>query len=65
MIDPARLLRAALRQNLASFTQKVFGTLNPGIPYRHNWHIEHLCHQLSRVARGELKRLISMFRRVR
>jgi predicted phage terminase large subunit-like protein len=58
MADPARLLRAALRQNLASFTQKVFTTLNPGTPYRHNWHIEHLCHQLSRVERGELKRLI-------
>jgi predicted phage terminase large subunit-like protein len=58
MIDSARLLRAALRQNLSCFTQKAFATLNPGTPYRHNWHIDHLCHQLSRVERGELTRLI-------
>ncbi|MEE1656949.1 phage terminase large subunit [Microvirga sp. CF3062] len=58
MTDRARLLRALLRQDLSTFSQKVFATLEPGTPYRHNWHIDHLCWQLTRVARGEVRRLI-------
>ena len=53
-----RLLRAALRQELSCFVQKAFRTLEPGTAYQHNWHVDHLCWQLSRVARGELRRLI-------
>ena len=53
-----RLLRAALRQELPCFVQKAFCTLEPGTAYQHNWHVDHLCWQLSRVARGELRRLI-------
>jgi hypothetical protein len=51
-------LRAALRDDLSSFAQKVFGTLEPGTSYRHSWHIDHTAWQLSRVARGEVRRLI-------
>lgn len=58
MTDRARLLRALLRQDLSAFSQKVFATLEPGTTYQHNWHIDHLCWQLSRVARGEVRRLI-------
>jgi hypothetical protein len=58
MSDRARLLRALLRQDLSCFAQKVFATLEPGIAYQHNWHIDHLCWQLSRVARGDVRRLI-------
>ena len=57
MSDRARVLRALLRQDLSTFTHKVFTTLEPGASYQHNWHIDHLCWQLSRVARGELRRL--------
>jgi predicted phage terminase large subunit-like protein len=53
-----RLLRAALRENLSAFVEKTFATLEPGTAYQHNWHIDHLCWQLGRVARGELRRLI-------
>jgi predicted phage terminase large subunit-like protein len=53
-----QLLASLMRQNLSLFSQKVFSTLEPGIPYQHNWHIDHLCWQLSRVERGEIKRLI-------
>jgi predicted phage terminase large subunit-like protein len=53
-----RLLRAALREHLSCFVQKSFATLEPGRFYQHNWHIDHLCWQLSRVARGEIRRLI-------
>lgn len=58
MSDRARLLRALRRQDLAAFNQKVFHTLDPGTLYEHNWHLDHLCWQLSRVARGEVRRLI-------
>jgi predicted phage terminase large subunit-like protein len=53
-----RLLRAALRQDLSCFAEMAFNILEPGALYRHNWHIDHLCWQLSRVARGEIRRLI-------
>ncbi len=53
-----RLLRAALRQDLSCFAEMTFNLLEPGTRYRHNWHIEHLCWQLTRVARGEGRRLI-------
>lgn len=58
MTDRLRALQALLRQDLSSFVQKVFITLEPGTDYRHNWHIDHICWQLSRVARGEIRRLI-------
>ena len=58
MADRARLLRAIRRRHLAAFNEKVFQTLDPGTRYEHNWHLDHLCHQLTRVARGEVRRLI-------
>jgi predicted phage terminase large subunit-like protein len=58
MTDRSRLLRAARRQDLAAFNQKVFQTLDPGTPYEHSWHLDHLCWHLMRVARGEVRRLI-------
>jgi hypothetical protein len=35
-----RLLRAALRTDLASFVRKVFATVSPGTRYCHNWHTD-------------------------
>lgn len=58
MSDHGRLLRALLRQNLAAFAQKTFHALEPGTPYCHSWHLDHLAWQLGRVARGEVRRLI-------
>lgn len=58
MSDPQRLIRAALRQNPSYFLQKTFNTLEPGTLYQHNWHLDHLCWQLMRVERGEVRRLI-------
>jgi predicted phage terminase large subunit-like protein len=58
MSDRARLLRALRRQDLAAYNEKVFATLHPGTVYEHNWHLDHLCWQLTRVARGEIRRLI-------
>jgi predicted phage terminase large subunit-like protein len=58
MTDRARLLRATLRQSVSSFAQKSFATLEPGTPYHHNWHLDHIGYQLERVERGDLTRLI-------
>lgn len=58
MSDRSQTLRAILCSNFSEFSRKVFATLEPGISYQHNWHIDHLCWQLSRVERGELRRLI-------
>lgn len=57
MRDPA-LLTAILRRDLAGFIAQCFGTLEPGTAYLDNWHIHAIAHQLTRVWRGECKRLI-------
>ncbi len=58
MTEIDRVARAFYRQSLPCFVERVFRTLEPEKTYRHNWHIDHICWQLSRVARGEIKRLI-------
>jgi predicted phage terminase large subunit-like protein len=58
MSDRARLLRAARRQHLVAFNEKVFQTLDPGTRYEHSWYLDHVCHALTRVARGEVRRLV-------
>ena len=58
MTEIERVARALYRQNLPCFVERVFRTLEPEKTYHHNWHIDHICWQLSRIARGEIKRLI-------
>lgn len=58
MSDDHRLLQAVLRDDLCAFVERAFLTLEPGTVYEGNWHIQHLCWQLTRVARGDLRRLI-------
>ena len=53
-----RLLQALLRDDFRAFLHKVFLTLAPGQTYIHTWHVEAIAHQLERVRRGEIKRLI-------
>lgn len=57
MLD-LRLFNAILRRDLATFIAQCFGTLEPGTPYLDNWHIHAIAYQLTRVWRGECKRLI-------
>jgi predicted phage terminase large subunit-like protein len=49
---------ALLRNDLGSFIWKSFETILPGTPYLPNWHIEAIIHQLMRVRRGEISRLL-------
>jgi predicted phage terminase large subunit-like protein len=53
-----RLLRTALHSDFTAFGRKVFMTLESGQAYVPNWHLEAIAHQLERVRRGEIKRLI-------
>ncbi len=57
-ICEADVLRALRRSQLSFFTERVFAELEPGRPYLHNWHLDHVAWQLMRVARGEIRRLI-------
>ena len=49
---------AILRRHLDWFLRRCLMTLNPGSPYLPNWHISAITHQLERIRRGEITRLI-------
>jgi predicted phage terminase large subunit-like protein len=52
------LLKGLLRTKLAPFIERSFYTVNPGLPFLPNWHIHAMAHQLERLRRGEIQRLI-------
>lgn len=51
-------LDALLRTNLSAFVEKCFSEVEQGQPYAHNWHVDAIAHQLTRVRAGEVRRLI-------
>jgi len=53
-----QLLEPVLRQDLAAFVEKTFTTVVGGEEFHDNWHIHAMTHQLERVLRGEVTRLI-------
>ncbi|WP_245306187.1 phage terminase large subunit [Roseovarius aestuariivivens] len=57
-IDRVDLFRALLRQDLSSFIQRAFRTVDPGAPYQHGWHVDAIARQLERIASGDIRRLI-------
>jgi hypothetical protein len=57
MTDP-RLVAAMLRSDFYSFIQAIFPIVSPGAAFVPNWHIEAIAFALTRVLRGEIKRLI-------
>jgi predicted phage terminase large subunit-like protein len=52
------LFDAILRNDFVSFVHRCFLHLNPGAQFLPNWHIRAIAHQLERVRRGEVTRLI-------
>jgi len=50
--------RVALRRDFVTFLERSLRILNPGMPFLPNWHIKAIAHQLDRVRRGEINRLI-------
>jgi predicted phage terminase large subunit-like protein len=51
-------LDAMVRSNFACFVPKAFSTVSPGDTYAPNWHLQAMCHNLSKVIGGDIKRLI-------
>ncbi len=54
----SNIKNAILRNDLSSFIQKSFHTVNPATPYLHNWHIDLIAEHLRACESGEIKRLI-------
>ena len=52
------LLDAVLRRDLNAFLRKTFQTLSPGQTFVPGWHLRAITHQLERIRRGEIRRLI-------
>ena len=56
--DKAKLVAAILGTDLYSFVQASFPIVSGGGRFLPNWHGEAICHELSRVVKGETRRLI-------
>ena len=57
-VHPARVLDAACRTDLVTFTGRCFHLLTPGRPFKPNWHIEKIAYHLEQVRLGKCRRLI-------
>src|SRR6266568_453037 len=55
--DP-RLVAAILRSDLYSFVRVILPIVSPGHAFAYNWHIEAIAYALTRVLKGEVKRLM-------
>jgi hypothetical protein len=53
-----RVLDAILRTDFYTFVQAIFPIVSPGAPFAPNWHVEAMAYALTRVLRGEVRRLI-------
>src|SRR5262245_46162732 len=56
-VDP-RLVGAILRNDFCGFIRAIFPIVSPGAAFAPNWHVEAIAYQLTRVLKGEIKRLI-------
>ena len=52
------LIDAISRVDFYSFVQRIFPIVSAGSPFLPNWHVEAITYALTRVMRGEIKRLI-------
>lgn len=57
-ITPSQFKKLVLKNDLSAFIQKAFNTINPGIKYNHNWHIDLIAEYLKEIYAGNIKRLI-------
>jgi predicted phage terminase large subunit-like protein len=57
-VDASDAFAALMRQDLSSFIQRSFATVDPGTPYLHSWHIDAIAYQLELLASGKVNRLI-------
>jgi hypothetical protein len=52
------IIQTALQHDFSNFIQKCFETINPGIDYKPNWHIDLIADSLEVVGNGKNKRLM-------
>jgi predicted phage terminase large subunit-like protein len=52
------VFRSLLAQNLGAFSEFAFSVVRPDAVFKPNWHLEAMSAKLSRVASGEIRRLI-------
>ncbi len=57
-MNEQRILDALLRTYFSAFVEKCFSEVEQGQPYVHNWHVDAIAYQLTRVRAGEVRRLI-------
>ena len=57
-LTPSQLKKEILKNDLSAFIHKTFNTINHGVRYNHNWHIDLIAEYLTEVYRGNIKRLI-------
>jgi predicted phage terminase large subunit-like protein len=55
---PLKILRKSIKYSFTDFIQKCFETINPGIDYKPNWHIDLIAGCLEVVGNGKNKRLM-------
>ncbi len=58
MSDKHEVLHTLLRTSVSPFIKKSFETLNPGVEFLDNWHIDALAYGLEKCERDETKRLL-------
>lgn len=58
MSNNKQVVNSLLRQNFASFIMRSFYTINPGVKFLPNWHIDLIAQYLEEIYKGEKRRLI-------
>jgi predicted phage terminase large subunit-like protein len=53
-----RLIDAILREQFSWFLRRCMQTLNPGVPFQPNWHLDATAYRLEQIRTGEVTRLI-------
>lgn len=53
-----QLHKTLLSNNLSSFIRRSFNSINPGIDYMHNWHIDLMAELMEQITENNLKRVI-------
>ena len=55
---PQDVTKALLRTQFVLFLRKVFETIDPGVTYLHNWHIDAIVYEVMELIEGRNRRLI-------
>ena len=58
VFDAQKVQAEMARRWLREFIKAAWHVIEPGVPYKHNWHIDAICDHLQSVCDGGIKRLI-------